>query len=246
MIDTHAHILKRYYDEDLETIISKAFSKLDKIINIAFSKNSSKEVSEMSLNYDHMYNVVGIHPNDVKDVTDKDIEEIESMINSKTVAIGEIGLDYHYEGYDKEKQKEVFVKLIEVARKNNLPVVIHSREANEDTMEIIKEYKDVKFLFHSWSGNVGQTKMLNEWGNIWFSFNGIITFKNADNVRDALKVADRNKILLETDAPYLTPVPFRGKTNYPEYVQYVYEEVEKLIELSEEQIDKNVKGFFGI
>ena len=246
MIDTHAHLLKRYYDEDLETLVSNAFSKLDKVINIAFSKNSSKEVSQLSLKYENMFNVVGIHPNDVKEVTDEDINEIENLINSKTVAIGEIGLDYHYEGYDKAKQKEVFIKLIEVAKRNNLPVVIHSREANEDTIEIIKDYKDVNFLFHSWSGTVEQTTMLNSWGNIWFSFNGIITFKNAESVRDALKAANQTKIVLETDAPYLTPVPFRGKKNYPEYVQYVYEEVEKLIGLTEKEIDMNVKGFFGI
>jgi TatD DNase family protein len=124
--------------------------------------------------------------------------------------------------------------------------VVHSREANEDTINIIKEYSDVKFLFHSWSGTVEQTKELNEWGNVWFSYNGIITFKNAESVREAFLATRKDRVLLETDCPYLTPVPFRGKTNYPKYVEYVYNYVNELDGTTEEQIDSNVKEFFNV
>jgi TatD DNase family protein len=149
MIDTHAHILKEYYKDDLEKVISESLLKLDKIINIAFSVESSKEIVELSKKHENIYSVIGVHPNDSKGMTISDVIELEKLIDDKVVAIGEIGLDYHYEGYDKEEQKEVFISLIELAQRHNLPVVIHSREANEDTIEIIKNYKDVKFLFHS-------------------------------------------------------------------------------------------------
>ena len=244
MIDTHAHLLKKYYKEELDERISNSLLELEKIINIAFDLNSSKEVVELSNKYNNLYNVIGVHPNDVKNFSS--IEDYEELINDKTVAIGEIGLDYHYDGYDKDLQKEVFEKFIDLAKRNNLPVVVHSREANEDTIEIIKKYPEVKFLFHSWSGTPKQTKELNEMGNIWFSFNGIITFKNAENIRESLMVARKDRIFAETDAPYLTPVPFRGKTNYPEYVKFVYEELNKLISISEKNIDDNVKEFFNV
>jgi TatD DNase family protein len=149
MIDSHAHILKRYYEEDFDSVLAESISNLDMIINISFSINSSKEVVELAKTNDKLKAVIGVHPNDVNKLSGDYISEIENLIDENVVAIGEVGLDYHYEGYDKELQKKIFIEFIELARKHNLPVVVHSREANEDTINIIKEYSDVKFLFHS-------------------------------------------------------------------------------------------------
>jgi TatD DNase family protein len=149
MIDTHAHLLSRYYKKDFDSVLEESLSSLDYIFNIAFSIKSSKEVVELANKYEKIKAVVGVHPNDIEKLQDNFIEELKEIINDEVIAIGEVGLDYHYEPYDANKQKEVFIKFIELAKELNLPVVVHSREANEDTIEIIKNYKDVKFLFHS-------------------------------------------------------------------------------------------------
>jgi TatD DNase family protein len=148
MIDTHAHILKEYYKEDFEKVMEETISKLEMVFNIAFNLESSKEVSQISKEYKNVYNVIGIHPNDSMEFK-SNINDYKELVNEKTVAIGEIGLDYHYEGYNEEIQKKVFKEFIMLAKEMSLPVVVHSRDANEDTIEIIKEFPEVKFLFHS-------------------------------------------------------------------------------------------------
>jgi TatD DNase family protein len=149
MIDTHAHLLSKYYKEDFDSVLEESLSSLDYIFNIAYSINSSKEVVELANEYSKIKAVVGVHPNDIEELSENFIEELKEIINDEVIAIGEVGLDYHYEPYDKNKQQEVFIKFIELARELKLPVVVHSREANEDTIKIIKNYKDVNFLFHS-------------------------------------------------------------------------------------------------
>jgi TatD DNase family protein len=149
MIDSHTHIFKRYYKER-ELEIKNVLKEVDLLINISFSINSSKEAIQIANKFEDVYATIGIHPSNVKHVSSNYIEELEELLKSKNVlAIGEIGLDYHYKGYSKKLQKKIFIEQIELAKKYNLPVVLHSREANDDVLEIIKDYKDIKFLFHS-------------------------------------------------------------------------------------------------
>ena len=244
MIDTHAHLLKKSYGEDLEEAIRIANQELDSIWNISWDLKTAIEVKKISETNKKIKPVIGIHPNHTHDDI-SDIDEIEKLIDENVIAIGEIGLDYYREGYNKEVQKEFFVKQIEIAVKHNLPVIIHSREANEDVLEIVLKYPGVKFLFHSWSGTPEQTLMLNELGNFYFSFNGVITFPTGTDKIETLKLVRKDRLLFETDAPWLTPVPFRGKVNRPEYVKYVYEEAKKIIEITDEEIASNAERFIN-
>lgn len=253
MIDTHAHIFKNTYKEDFEKIIERITDDLDFVVNVAWSAESSKETIEIYSKYKNMLPTVGIHPNHANEITDQELKEIETLIQVKgVVALGEIGLDFFREGYNKERQHHAFRKQLEIARKHNKPVIIHTRsqEAIDETIEIIKDFKDVDLLVHSWTGTVNQTRELLKQENIIFSFNGISTFKNAPEIRELIKEIPINRFVLETDSPWLSPVPFRGKTNEPLHVKHVYEFIANFLEKDfkefEKQIDKNAKSFYRI
>lgn len=217
--DTHAHIYKEYY-EDISKIVKNAVNANVKfIINSGVDKKTNEEVIELSNLYDNLYATIGIHPENVHNYSDEDIAYIESnLINKKVLAIGEIGLDYHYEKDSKEKQIVLFEKQLKLAEKHNIPVVVHSRDATEDTLNTIKKYK-VKGVIHSFSGSL---ETANEYIKLGFilGINGVITFKNC-NMKDVYKQIELSNIVLETDCPYLTPVPYRGKTNEPANIVHV-------------------------
>lgn len=253
MIDTHAHIFKDTYKEDFEKIIERITDDLDFVVNVAWSAESAKETIEIYSKYKNMLPTVGIHPNHANEVTDKEIKEIETLIQVKgVVALGEIGLDFFRDGYNKERQHYAFRKQLEIARKHNKPVIIHTRsqEAINETIEIIKDFKDVDLLVHSWTGTVNQTRELLKQKNIIFSFNGISTFKNAPEIRELIKEIPIDRFVLETDSPWLSPVPFRGKTNEPSHVKHVYEFIASFLEIDlkefEKQIDKNARSFYRV
>ena len=210
-IDTHCHIYREYYD-DLDMIVDKIKkANIKKIINNGCDIQSNKEVLSSVLKYDIMYGAIGIHPENVDKYTEEDLNFIvEHIKDKKIVAIGEIGLDYYWVKDNKEKQIDLFRKQLAIAEEFNIPVIIHSRDATLDTINILKEYK-VKGVIHSFSGSYETACIYIKMGFL-LGINGVITFKNC-NLKEVLKKIDLSNIVLETDSPYLTPVPFRGEKN---------------------------------
>lgn len=241
LIDTHAH-LDMGENHDLtgvkKVIIPSVEERtMDKVIELAQAPN--------------IYAMVGIFPSEAKTYSQQ-IEEkmIERAKNPKVVAVGEIGLDYYWDKTFNEIQQEVFIKQIKMANKLELPIVVHDREAHKDTFDIIKEVnKGSKVLFHCFSGSVEFMKECTREG--WFiALGGVVTFKNAIKMKDVAREVPLDKLVLETDSPYLTPVPFRGKENQPAYVKYVAEEIASLRNMPVEEIiditTTNAEDFFGI
>ena len=229
MLDSHAHYYDSRFAEALggsDALLSSLFqTELAAIINIGTDPENSRLVVNEAARWPGMYATVGIHPGDGQRLPDIDVAlaEIEAMLENakekKIVAIGEIGLDYHYDDTDREKQLYFFEKQLEMAEKWGLPVVIHDREAHGDCFEAICRHPRVTGVFHSYSGSAEMAKDLCRRG--WYiSFSGTVTFKNAPKVREAVAAVPFDRLLTETDAPYLAPVPFRGKLNHSGYMRY--------------------------
>ncbi len=252
VIDTHSHVLSSSYGDELNDVIKKMKQENIEAFNISFDIKSSKEVLKLNKDHSFLHPVIGIHPVDSKNIKQESIDELRKLISDNDVAaIGEIGLDYYHEGYDKDVQKKWFIKQIELAGEFDLPVVIHTRDSLDDCYEIIKNYPNQKFLLHSWSGDKELTKkVLNISDNIYFSYNGIITFKNAPLQKEVIKEIPIDRIMFETDCPYLTPTPFRGKTNYPWYTKNIIEFVSELLNINFEKLNeinnKNSYDFYNI
>lgn len=249
-IDLHCHPFKEYFQNGKEIIKSAQEKGVEKIFVVGTNLENSKEAISIAKENEKVYPIIGIHPNDAWN--EETIDELENLVDENVVAIGEVGLDYHYNNSpSKELQKKCFIKQIEIARKNNIPVVVHSRDAHEDTYLIIKEYKskypDLNFVIHSYSSGIEYVQKYSEIG-VYFSFSGIVTFKNAKDVQEAAKAVPLNLIFCETDTPYLAPTPYRGKINYPEYVIETTKFIANLknIEVDEllENINKNLKKCF--
>lgn len=251
VLDTHSHILFSSYKEELPNIIKKLKEDGVVVFNISYDIDSSKETIKLFENNNNLIPVIGIHPSDSKGYNKKYLSELEELINDDVAAIGEIGLDYHFEGYDKEEQKKAFVDQIELARKYDLPIVIHTRDSLNDCFDIIKNYPKQKFLLHSWAGDIQLTKKYLEISNnIYFSYNGILTFKNASLQKEVIKYIPIDKLLFETDCPYLTPVPFRGEKNYPWRTKEVIEYASNILGISYEKLNiinkNNALSFFKV
>ena len=246
--DTHCHIYKEYY-EDIDGLVNEINeSKINRVINNGVDDKTNKEVLEMLGKYNFMYGTLGIHPESVEEYTQEDLDFIEEHINDeKIVAIGEIGLDYYWVKDNKEKQKELFEAQLKLAEKLNKPVVIHSREATQDTIEILGKY-NVRGVIHSFSGSYETACIYIKMGFL-LGVNGVITFKNC-NLKDVISWIDLSNIILETDSPYLTPVPFRGQKNDPTHVYDVAKFVADLKGVSVEELSKitndNIKRVFDI
>ncbi|WP_371246407.1 TatD family hydrolase [Mycoplasmopsis agassizii] len=253
-IDLHTHPYLEYYENPIEEV--QSWIDTNELEMIFFTGVSFKEIEEIKTMKKAFPNfvqeVLGIHPMEVKGKDDTN--KLTEFISEDTVAIGEVGLDYYYkENPSKEIQFESFIAHIEIAKARNLPVVIHSRDAFNDIFEIIsrEEYQDVKFIFHTFSGDSFEAeRFLKHVKNIYFSFSGVITFKNNHALREACKIVPLDRIFCETDTPYLTPMPFRGKPNKSPYVKYVYEKVAEVkgidLETLVKQVRKNVKDVFNI
>ena len=236
MIDTHAHILSEYYD-NIDEIVSLLKNKnVLYVLNAASNYEESLEVIDLSKKYNKfLLPVIGIHPESVNEKNN--LEKIEELIKeNKVYAIGEIGLDYYWVKDNKEEQKELFINQIKLANKYNLPVVVHSRDAIQDTFDILKEYK-TKGLIHSYSGSVEMAREFIKLG-YKLGIGGVLTFKNS-KLYEVIENIGLENIVLETDSPYLTPEPFRGKKNYPSNVYYVAKKIAEIKELDiKEVIDK--------
>lgn len=237
--DTHAHYDdKRFNDDRFETINKAYESGVSYILNAASSVSSIDRCIKLTEEFDFVYASVGVHPHNASDMNEDVINKIEKLAKKdKVVAIGEIGLDYHYDFSPRDIQKYWFRQQIELAKRVNLPVIIHDRESHEDIMNIVKEsnVKEVGGVFHCYSGSVEMVKeVLNN--NLYISFGGPVTFKNVKKLADVVKAVPNDRILIETDSPYLTPEPFRGKRNDSSYVRYVAEKIAEIKGLRLEDI----------
>lgn len=251
MIDTHSHI-NMIETISLDEVIQNAIeSGVDKILVPSAYPKDIDDVMTLVDKFDNVYGMLGVHPTEVKDWTDDLIDKIkEYSKHPKIVAIGEIGLDYYWDKSFNDLQKEVFIKQIKLANELNLPISIHDREAHKDTFDILKEYnKGSKIVMHCFSGSVEFARECIKEG--WYlALGGVVTFKNAVKMKEVATEIPLDKLLLETDAPYLTPVPFRGKENQPAYTKYTAEEISKLRGISFEEVDnittKNAETIFSL
>ena len=258
LFDSHSHYNDEKFDEDREQIIAETYnSGVTRFIVAGYNIESSKKAIEMSEKYNFIYSICGISPNDIPQSEEelwKDIEEISKIVSQnikgKLVAIGEIGLDYYWNKENKELQKQAFIKQIEIANELNLPIVIHSREASVDTIDILKNHQvNKRGIFHCCQPNQEMVRQALELG-FYISFAGPITFKNAKNSIDVVKMVPLDRILIETDSPYLTPEPNRGKRNDSRNVRYVAQKIAELRDMDIEEIAKityeNTNRIFNI
>lgn len=272
LIDVHAHIDDAKLIEDIENVVQRAQNAgVEKIINATCDFHSINETTKIVQKYKNVYGMLGIHPQSIFEYDEK-IEKLilENKNNSKIIGIGEIGLDYHdmetqisyivqsYPQYKniteeevKQKQKEIFVKQIKLANEMNLPIVVHSRDATQDTLEIIKKYSEIlpqKGLIHCFSGSAEIAKEYFKMG-FYISVGGSLTFKNARYIPDVIREFGIEHVMLETDCPYLAPEPFRGTINEPKNIVYVRDKIADLLDISAKDVEEittaNARKLFG-
>ena len=231
LIDTHVHLDDLRYDSDREAVFQRAEEAgVGAFITIGCDLSTSTSAVKLATERPNVYATVGVHPHEVKRIEPHWYEELRQLAQqAKVVAFGEIGLDYYYDHSPRETQRQQFREQIKLAKSLNLPLVIHTREAQEDTMTILREEQaeSVGGVFHCFSGDPWLAKEALDLG-FYLSFSGIITFRNATLLRDVIRTVPDDRILIETDAPYLTPVPYRGKRNESAYVKYVAEQIAEL------------------
>lgn len=256
LFDSHCHLTDEKFDEDRKELINKIQSDgVEILVTAGYSLESSKDAIKLANKYPFIYTTIGISPNDIPESKEKINEEIEELkklynTNKKIVAVGEIGLDYHWNIENKELQKYAFVKQIELANELNLPIQIHTRDAVMDTIEILKKYKvNNRGIFHCCPFNRELVKEGLKLG-FYISFAGPTTFKNSRNAEEIINIVPDDKCLVETDSPYLAPEPHRGKRNDPRNVKYIIEKIAKVKGKTFEEIEKivnmNAKKIFRI
>ncbi len=250
-IDTHAHVTKRSYEDKLDEVIKTLNEENTIAYNIGTCIEDSKEIIELSSKHENLIPVIGVHPCDTQGWNESMAKELDDLVFDGIAAIGEIGLDYYHEPFNKEEQAIAFKQQIEIAIKHELPVVVHTRESLDDCYEIVKDYKDVKFLFHSWSGDVEMTKrFLETSNNFYFSYNGILTFKNAKLQQEVIKHIPINKLMFETDCPWLSPTPHRGEKNFPWRTKLTIEFASEILGIEKSELNeinnKNAKEFYKV
>jgi len=252
-IDTHVHLNADQYEEDLQDVIKRAReAKVSKMVVIGFDTITIKRAIQLAEEHPDIYAVVGWHPVDAIDCTEDDLKWIEELASHpKVVAIGEMGLDYHWDKSPKDIQQEIFRKQIQLAKRVKLPIVIHNREATEDVVRILEEEgaEEVGGIMHCFSGSVETAKQCIGL-NFMISLGGPVTFKNSKKPKEVATEIPLEYLLIETDAPYLAPHPYRGKRNEPSYVPLVAEEIARLKDLPIEEVaektTQNALRFFNI
>lgn len=262
LIDTHAHLdfslngddgAEKYASDDeiAENLALMSECGVKKVIIPSIDAHAVDRVVEISNKFENVYSMVGIFPSEAKTYTDEVEEKLAKLAgNKKVVAVGEVGLDYYWDKSFNDVQQEVFKRQISLANRLGLPLAIHDREAHKDTFDILKEEnKGSKVLFHCFSGSVEFMRECVKEG--WYiALGGVVTFKNAIKMKEVAEEVPLDRLILETDSPYLTPVPFRGKPNRPAYVKYVAEEIAKIREMPFDEIaditSSNAEEFFSI
>lgn len=255
LIDSHAHIQGKEYAGETEAVIARARAAgVETIVSVggAGDMSSNTEAVRMANAFPNVYATVGMHPHDAKDVGVEALEVLKNLaMDAKVVAIGETGLDYYYSHSPHDVQRRVFGQFIHMARQTRLPIVVHERDAAQDAAELLRREGagELRGVIHCFTGNYEAACAYLDLG-FYLSFTGIITFKNADALREVVSKVPLERILVETDSPYLTPVPYRGKRNEPAYVRFVAQTISKVKGLAVEEIAQattaNVKQLFRI
>ncbi|MEJ9152400.1 TatD family hydrolase [Bacillus smithii] len=253
LFDTHVHLNDEQFSDDLDEVIDRAKEAgVEKMVVVGFDRPTIEKAMKLVDQYYFLYASIGWHPVDAIDMTEADLEWIEKLTSHpKVVAIGEIGLDYHWDKSPKEVQKEVFRKQIRLAKKVKLPIIIHTREATQDTIEILKEEgaHEVGGIMHCFSGSVETARECINM-NFYISLGGTVTFKNAKKPKEVAAEIPLEKLLIETDCPYLAPHPYRGKRNEPALVKLVAEQIAELKGIPYEEVARktteNAQKLFGI
>ena len=240
LFDTHAHMDDHAFDADRETLLASLPSQgLALVMNPGCSLASSRNTDRLSREYDYIYAAVGSHPDAADEVNEAVLEDYRALCkqNPKIKAIGEIGLDYHYEDIPRDIQQKAFRMQMELARELGLPVIVHEREAHEDGLKIVDEFPDVTGVFHCYSGSAEMAKELIRRG--WYiGFTGVLTFKNARKAVDVAASIPLDRIVLETDCPYMAPEPFRGKRNDPGKLYRMAEKLAEIRGLTPEEVHR--------
>ncbi len=253
LFDTHAHFNDNRFKHDRDEAINNAHeSGVSYILNVSYNIPSLDHSVSLSKRYNYIYAAVGIHPHYSKEMTDEVLNKVRSLAgNKKVVGIGEIGLDYYRDLSPREVQKDCFIKQIALAKELNLPIIVHIRDANEDALNVLKSEnaKEVGGIIHSFSGDVKMAKEVLD-NNFYISVGGPVTYRNVRNLVDVVKFVPDDKLLIETDCPYLTPEPFRGKRNDSSFVRLVAEKVAEIKGKNFEEIANittaNAKRLFNI
>ncbi len=245
-IDTHCHLSKKDYEDISKVIEDNRNANVLRIIISGCTREDLDETIEIISNYPDVYATIGYHPEEADNIEKQDLVKLEQLLSlEKIIGIGEIGLDYHYSSENKEKQKQLFEYQLSLAEKYNLPVVIHTRDANNDTINILKKY-NVKGIIHCFSGSYETACQYISMGFL-LGIGGVITFKNC-HLKDTVKKLSLKNIVLETDSPYLSPVPYRGKVNssknIPIIAEFLAKELEQYITIIEKSTTENVKLLF--
>ncbi|WP_202081434.1 TatD family hydrolase [Caldalkalibacillus salinus] len=240
LFDTHTHLNDHAFDEDREQVFARLQeADVSLLVNVGFNKETIPATLELAEQYDFVYAAVGWHPHDAKDCTQADLDWIEEIATThpKVVAIGEMGLDYHWDNSPKEVQIDIFRQQIQLAKRVDKPIIIHDRDAHEDVVSILESEgaAEVGGIMHCFGGDIDIAQRCLDM-NFYISFGGPITFKNAKEPKEVAKQIPLDRLLIETDSPYLTPHPYRGKRNETSYVQYVAQALADLKKLSYEEI----------
>ncbi len=253
LFDTHAHLNADQFEEDVALVIERAKEEgVSNIVVVGFDEKTIKGAIKLAENYDFIYAAVGWHPVDAIDMTEEHLKWLEELSSHpKVVALGEMGLDYHWDKSPKDVQKEVFRKQIQLAKKVNLPIIIHNRDAHEDIVTILKEEdaSAVGGIMHCFGSSLDIAMQCLKM-NFYISFGGPVTFKNAKRPKEVAKEIPLDRLLIETDCPYLAPHPYRGKRNEPSYVKLVAEAIAELKDITYEEVvaatNENAKKLFAI
>jgi TatD DNase family protein len=258
LIDTHAHLDFPQFDEDRKKVIKRFFDEKGRaILNIGVDKDRNQKTLEIAENNKNVFAVLGFHPETEKETSFEEIEKflLKNCKNSKVKAVGEIGLDYFHskDKNSREWQREIFKKQLKIVKKLDLPAVIHCRDAYQDLLKIIsiKKFREIKMVLHCFCGGLKETEEFLKFPNLKFSFTGNLTFlKEGDELLKVVKEIPLDRIMVETDCPFLAPVPYRGKRNEPVYVKYVIEKIAEIKKLDyqkiEKETDKNAVKFFDL
>ncbi len=250
-VDSHCHLDFDSFDDDREAVVNNAHTKgVIKMLTISTQIRRLEALQKISRKFDSVYATIGTHPRYAEEEKDITLEEIITLSQGqKIVAIGETGLDYHYDSYDKNIQKQVFITHIKAAQETGLPLIVHARNADKDVSDILMEQRKKKYfdiLLHCYASGLELAETGKELG-AWFSFSGIITFNKAQEIRDIAQTIDKDKILIETDAPYLTPAPYRSKRNEPQYIVYTAQKLADIRNVSLETLaSQTTKNFFRL